>query len=340
MQSFQPNFKPKRSAGHAEIVDSDAVTVEIFVGPDFDSLETSSITRTLREANELLQKKAFDWRFISDQPGLVDARGGMIVRAEPAIDEHGFSDIMFVVGGDSGASAVWLKRARQAQRQSRKVVLFSDAATAYIQNTQNPKGNVTTHWRDAATLREAGYHPKITDHLAEVSDGLVTAAGAGSTIEIVLGIISAYLDPLAVAELANILLLETIRKSNADQPKDLAASTSLWNSRVTKVIRVMEDNITDPLDMQSLTREVGMSSRQVERIFREFFDQSPAKFYKQLRTKKAWALVEATPLPLAEVAVATGFGSVSTLSRAVRDQYGVSPAQVRARKDVSLMKIG
>lgn len=311
---------------------------ELFVGRGFSSYEASSVCQTLQTANEILDIERFAWRYVSDHPGLVSSSDGMMVRAEPAIDNHELPDVMVVVGGKSGRSRAWMPRARQMQRKALAVVLLSDAATAYISETKTPSGKVTTHWKDAATLRETGYYANLTDSLSESSDGVITSAGSGATVEMIIGLIASLLDAQQVAELGNRLLLPLIRKSDSEQPKDIADNHALFDQKVTAAIKLMEDTIMEPMTMAELTEEIGLSTRHLERVFRTVFNQSPARFYKQLRTKRARAMIEETLLPLAEIAAATGFGSCNTLCQAVKDEYGFTPSKMRARKNLNLLQ--
>lgn len=313
---------------------------EIFVGKGFSGFEAAAIAQVLGLANEVLGAVRFSWRYVSDTPGLVAGTDGLLVRAEPAIDNHNLPDAMIVVGGESGTAKGWTARTRQMQRRALAVVLLSQAATAYIAGSKSPSGRVTTHWKDAATLRESSFVENMTDALSESSDGIITAAGAGATAELIIGLISPLLSPQQVAELGNLLLLPLIRKSDAEQPKDLADNPSLFDGKVTQAIKLMEDTVMEPLTMAELTEEMGLSTRQLERIFRTVFNQSPARFYKQIRTKRARAMIEETLLPLAEVAAATGFGSCNTLCQAVKDEYGITPSKMRARKDLKLLNFG
>lgn len=312
-------------------------TVELFVSKGFSEIELASITHTLATANDVLARTAFHWRFVSDRPGFVAGGTGMMVRAEPAIEDHGFSDVMIVVGGSKARQTRWLKRARAMQRKALPVVLLSDAATGYITSTKAPAGKVTTHWRDLATLAETGYHPNLTARFSENSDGIITAAGAGATSELVIGLIAPLLQSEQVAELGNRLLLHTIRKSDAEQPKNIADNAALFDTNVTEAIRRMEDAIADPIPMAELADALGLSTRHLERIFRKVFDDTPAKFYKRLRTKRARTMIEETLLPMVEVAVATGFGSCDTLAKAIKDEYGLTPSKMRARKKITLL---
>ncbi|MCK8462252.1 helix-turn-helix domain-containing protein [Aliiroseovarius sp. S1339] len=312
---------------------------ELFVSAGFCDFELSSVTRTLTLANELCGTARFTWRIVSDTPGLTKSRSDMIVRSELAVPDHLLSDVMIVVGGTNTArSDEWLKRARAMQRKARPVALLSDAATAYIKATHAPAGKVTTHWRDVEMLSEEGYHPNLTHCFSENSDGIVTAAGAGATAELILGLIAPMLDGPQVAELGNRLLIHTIRKSDAEQPKNLADNAALFDGQVTQAIRIMESTLADPIPISELVRDLRLSTRQLERNFREVFDDTPARFYKRLRTRRAKDLVEETLMPLTEISVATGFGSLATMANAVKEEFGQTPSKLRARRRVKILK--
>lgn len=309
---------------------------ELFVSDGFNEIEVAGIIHALRTANDVLARPLLTWRCVSDTPGFVRSSGGMIVEAEVALDDVVPPHTMIVVGGRKSQSQLWMRRMRIMQRKMLPVVLLSDAATLYIQST-NPSGKVTTHWRDAAQLEETGYYPALSTRFSEKSNGVITAAGGASTAELVIGLIAPFLTSAQIAELGNRLLLGTIRKSDAEQPKDIAHNESLFDAQITQVLRLMEDSIADPLPMKELAQGVGISTRHLERAFKTALKDTPAKFYKRLRTKRARAMIEETLLPLVDVAVATGFGSNNMLAKAVKDEYGVTPSKMRARKTVNLL---
>lgn len=313
------------------------LTIEVFVERGFDEFELGAIVRTLSLANDIHPKSPFEWRFTSNRPGVIPSANGMLVRAEPAIQDYGFSDLMVVIGGTRVDATSWLSRLRAMQRQGLKVVLLSDAATAYIKSSQRIDGRITTHWRDIEMLNETGYYPNLSSRLSENSGGIITAAGVGATTDLIIGLIAPYLTAPAVAELGHRLLLNTLRKSTAEQPKKISDSASLFDHRIRDVISIMEDSISEPLPMSEITQQAGVSTRQLERVFREVFNESPARFYKVLRIKHARSLVEETLLPLVEVALASGFGSTSTMSAALRSEYNLTAHQMRQRKKVNLL---
>lgn len=315
---------------------TDAIGFEIFVTDNFCELDVSGVTRTLALANSLLKEPKFTWRFVSNMPGLVRGRDGMLVRTEPAIDDHGYQDFMVVAVSPKVDHTAWLPRVRAMQRHSRPVVLLADSATAYIKSAKALSGSVTTHWRDVMALNETGYHPTMTLNLAERAKGIVTAAGGSATPELIIALISEWLDAPKIGELGNQLVLQNIRKTDTEQPHGISSNEALFGQRITAAIKLMEDTISEPLSMVELTQELGISTRQLERQFREVFDDTPAKFYKRLRAKRARVMLEGTLLPILDVAAATGFGSSALLAKAVKEEFGVTPTRMRERKKLDL----
>ena len=309
---------------------------EIFVSPGFCELEVSHITHTLRMANAMLAQPVFSWRCVSDAPGFVRGLTDMIVEAAPAFEDVVLPHTMIVVGGAMPEDPAWMRRLRAMQRKMLPVVLLSDAATRYIR-AAGPSGRITTHWRDAMQLAETGYYPNLSNSFSEKSSGVVTAAGGTATAELMIGLIAPFLTASQVAQLGNSLLLHTIRKSDAEQPKDIADNGSLFDGQVTAAIRHMEDNIAEPLQMTQVAERVGVSTRHLERAFRAALADTPARFYKRLRARRARAMIEETLLPLIEIAIATGFGSTCSMSKSVREEYGQSPSKMRDRKKISLL---
>lgn len=305
--------------------------VDIFVGKGFCAHEVATITRTFQCANDVLGEEVFQWRYISETPGLLNGAHGLLVRAEPAVKDHHLGDVLFVVGGRSGREAQWMGRLRQMSRLARPCVLLSDAATSYIKRTNAPSGNVTTHWRDAAALAEAQAYPGLTNRLAERSGNVITAAGGGASSELILDLISHQLKPADLAELGNRLLLPVLRKAYADQPKDITSLPALSDARLRAAVTAMEESLDTPFNINDLSKKIGVSTRHLERLFKSVFELTPARFYKQLRTKRARALIEETQMPMVEIAIATGFASSSSLNEAIKLEYGITASKMRKR---------
>ncbi|WP_293447965.1 helix-turn-helix domain-containing protein [Planktotalea sp.] len=305
---------------------------EIYVGRGFCEFETAAITQALKTANAVKGATLFHWRYVSETPGLLNGDCGMIVRAEPLVRDHELGDALIVVGGRSGQDGAWFARLRQMTRLSRTCVLLSNAATTYIKQTKTPAGKVTTHWHDALALMESGDHPTLTNALSEKSGSVMTSAGSGATMEIIIALIAPQMSRADVGELGNRLLLPLVRTAHADQPNDITELPALSDARVKAAVKAMDQSLDTPFNIYQLAQEIGVSTRHLERMFKEVFNQTPARFYKQLRTKRARALIEETQLPMMEIAIATGFGSSSSMNEAIKKEYGFTATKMRTRR--------
>ncbi len=99
--------------------------------------------------------------------------------------------------------------------------------------------------------------------------------------------------------------------------------------KLIKIITLMEAAVEDPLDIGEMADRVGISARQVERLFREQVGASPKAFYLNLRLTRARTLLRQTINPILAVAVECGFGSTSHFCHAYKRLFGIAPTHER-----------
>ena len=97
------------------------------------------------------------------------------------------------------------------------------------------------------------------------------------------------------------------------------------------MIQAMETNIEEPISPALLAQDVGMSTRQLERLFRRYLNRSPKRYYMELRLQKARNLLLQTDMSVINVALACGFASPSHFSKCYRALYA-DHALPRARR--------
>jgi transcriptional regulator GlxA family with amidase domain len=95
------------------------------------------------------------------------------------------------------------------------------------------------------------------------------------------------------------------------------------------IIEQMENNLEDPLSPSLLARQAGVSTRQLERLFRRYLERSPKRYYLELRLNKARSLLLQTEMSVINVALACGFSSPSHFSKCYRAFYGRTPYRER-----------
>jgi transcriptional regulator GlxA family with amidase domain len=99
--------------------------------------------------------------------------------------------------------------------------------------------------------------------------------------------------------------------------------------KLLKVIEMMEENLEEPLSRSRLAADAGLSTRQLERLFRKYLNRSPARYYLELRLNKARLLLLQTNMSIIDVALACGFVSASHFSKCYRDFFGRTPRKER-----------
>lgn len=98
-------------------------------------------------------------------------------------------------------------------------------------------------------------------------------------------------------------------------------------ARVAKIVRFLEDNFEQPLDVEQVARHANMSASALHHHFKRATSMSPMQFVKKLRLHRARTMLLAGT-SAGEAAYAVGYGSPSQFSREFRRMFGVPPTGV------------
>lgn len=82
-------------------------------------------------------------------------------------------------------------------------------------------------------------------------------------------------------------------------------------------------------DSERLAAEVGLSSRQLRRVLLQHFGVTPVELAQTQRLLFSKKLLQETCLPMAEIAFASGFGSVRRFNALFAARYGIAPTAIR-----------
>jgi AraC-like DNA-binding protein len=112
------------------------------------------------------------------------------------------------------------------------------------------------------------------------------------------------------------------------QPYSAEAYPS-FDGRLQQVLLYIEDHLSDKISLKRLAKEVFLSESHLSLLFRQKLNISPIEYVRQARLHKARDLLLTTDYRVKEIAEMVGFGEQSQLSRAFRDEVGVSPLRYR-----------
>ena len=115
---------------------------------------------------------------------------------------------------------------------------------------------------------------------------------------------------------------------------DAAPGSPQWDVRadvVGRAFRLIADGVVDRDGVPGLARRLGYTERHLHRMLQAELGAGPLALARAQRSQTARVLIETTDLGLAEIAFASGFGSVRQFNDTIREIYGRSPSELRSR---------
>jgi len=110
---------------------------------------------------------------------------------------------------------------------------------------------------------------------------------------------------------------------------DLAGGLS--QRQLSQLMEFIRAHLNHDLSLDHLADQVGFSPYHFARLFRQSTGESPHQFVLRQRLEHVQRLLRETDLPLAQVALESGFASQSHLNRLFKQRFGVTPRAYRHR---------
>ncbi|WP_299905006.1 GlxA family transcriptional regulator [uncultured Paracoccus sp.] len=307
----------------------------------FTMLPFSGVIEALRLANRAAGKTLYEWRLIGPQGDVAHCSNGtgMVLdagledlssfgeRATPRGDQ-----VVIVCGGidvRKEATKPVLNWLRRQERGGAIIGAVCTGAWVLAEAGLLDDRRATIHWENHDGFAEA--FPDVDLYRSVfVNDGnRITAAGGTSSIDLILHLISEDHGEALVTQIADQMLHTAIRSDQDDQRLSIPTRIGVRHPRLSEVIARMEANLEEPISPAKLAADAGMSTRQLERLFRRYLNRSPKRYYMETRLARARNLLMQTQMSMIEVALASGFSSPSHFSKCYRARYGSTPYRER-----------
>ncbi|WP_083626751.1 GlxA family transcriptional regulator [Rhodovulum sp. ES.010] len=288
-----------------------------------------------RIANRMSGKTLYRWRLAGEGGEWATCSNGTRVALDMDLGELGRDETVLVCGGVGVQSATtkrlvgWLRR---EARKGRNVAGLCTAAHALARAGLLDGKRATIHWENQDSFSEDFPEIELTKSVFVIDGNRMTTAGGTSSIDLALTMIAeTHGEDLANA-VADQLIYSSIRTDQDTQRLSIPTRIGVRHPKLSQVIQVMEKNLEDPISPAILARDVGMSTRQLERLFRRYLNRSPKRYYMELRLSKARNLLMQTDMSVINVALACGFASPSHFSKCYRAHYNTTPYRERGSK--------
>ena len=108
--------------------------------------------------------------------------------------------------------------------------------------------------------------------------------------------------------------------------------------RINKVVAYINNHLDETLDLKTLANQAALSDFHFHRIFKALKGEAIGGYITRLRLEATARLLRYTNLPVEEIAFNIGYETPTSLSKAFKKQYNISPTEYRTNKDTYIMK--
>lgn len=300
--------------------------------PQFSMMPVAAAIEPLRLANRAAERELYRWRTASVNGVAVTASNGLDIQPDGRLDDLPENATVLVCSGvevqknTDKALLNWLrKRARRGARMGALCTASHILAQAGVLDGYR----CTIHWENMSVFSETFEEITPSGHLYEIDRDRFTCAGGTASLDMMLAIIAADHGEELAANVADQILHAPIRHHTEHQRRSIPARIGTRHPKLRQIIEQMEMNIEEPVSPAELARRVGLSARQIERLFKRYLQRTPKRYYLELRLQKARLLLLQTNSSVINVALSCGFSSPSHFSKCYRAFFGRTPYRER-----------
>ncbi|WP_435311369.1 GlxA family transcriptional regulator [Primorskyibacter sedentarius] len=299
---------------------------------NFTLLSFAAALDCLRLANRMSGKELYTWRLIGEGGETVQSSTGTTFALEGDLEELQRGDTIMLCGGMDVQEATSKRLLNWLRREARRGLPVGGLCTASF--TLARAGlldgkRATIHWENHDSFAEEFEDVQLTKSVFVVDGLRLTTAGGTSSIDLFLQLIAEDHGEELANAVADQQIYSAIRTDQDTQRLSVPTRIGVRHPKLSQVIHMMEANIEEPISPSILAQEVGMSTRQLERLFRRYLNRSPKRYYMELRLQKARNLLMQTDMSVINVALACGFASPSHFSKCYRAHYQTTPYRER-----------
>ena len=305
----------------------------IFVLLDqFTLLSFAAAVDCLRIANLMAGQELYSWMLVGEGGDTVSCSTGTSFNLDCDLTELHRHDTVILCGGRDVQAATTKKVLNWLRRESRRGITMGGLCTAAFSLAKAgllDGKRATIHWENHDSFAEEFLEVELTKSVFVKDGNRWTTAGGTSSIDLFLQIIADQFGEELANAVADQQIYSAIRTDQDTQRLSIPTRIGVRHPKLSRVIQAMEQNIEEPISPSILARDVGMSTRQLERLFRRYLNRSPKRYYMELRLQKARNLLMQTDMSVINVALACGFASPSHFSKCYRSHYDTTPYRER-----------
>jgi transcriptional regulator GlxA family with amidase domain len=305
--------------------------IDILVFPDFQLLDAAGPISVFEIANRFNGAPA-SIKVLAATPGEVRSSSGVALLAR-GFKSASAMDTLIVAGGEGVRTAATCKRTldfiRATVRRGCRVASVCSGAYLLAEAGVLDGRRATTHW--SRTRHFLGAYPKIKlepDKIFIRDGNIWSSAGISAGIDLALAMASEDFGDEVARSTARQLVIYHRRAGGQSQFSSLL-ELKAPTGRFAALLSWAREHLDQPLTVEQLAEQAGMSSRHFTRAFIAETGATPSKAVERLRLEVARQRVQSSGEAIEGVARTTGFRDPERMRRAFIRAFGQPPQSLR-----------
>ena len=313
----------------------DVLNIDLLMLPDTNLILLASVIEPLRAANRIAGQTLYGWRIFGSANGPVDTTSHITIPAQGAFSPQNEIAPLFVLASYNwrcNATTSLKMRLSKAARYRSIVAGIESGSWLLAESGLLNDYSATVHWEDFETFATSYPQVNLLPDRYVIDGKRITTCGALPTLDLMLEIIRRRQGYSLALEVSRLFIYDRSRfLEDKTRTVHSIGSMRVLDPRVEQAIRLMEDNIEQPLSLTRIARRIGISARHLQALFQTGIGVAPHLHYLALRLNAARRMVIETRASLADIAAVAGFNSASAFSRSYRAHFSESASETRRR---------
>lgn len=301
----------------------------------FSLLALGGILDVLNSANRQYKTQLFTWDL---QSATKECIGFVSSTPNRNLNDWRMGNITLFVGSElvwKGGQPDLISKVRKYMRESCIVGAVGNAVELLAEAGVLEGKCVAGRFDRNIALAELYSNTRFYEFRFHVDGRIWSCPGGIAAIDFALAIVSHLASRDVANSVASSLLHKRADGGSDGQRPSICARFGIRHGGLLRAISYIENLGDLPLRSAELAKHVGLSIRQLERLFRAYSNLSPKQFDRRRRLERGRALLQHTQISISEVSMICGFINAAHFSQSYRSVFGETPSTIRTSNRIN-----
>lgn len=302
---------------------------------DLTLISLASVIEPLRMANRISREDYYEWVTLSESGESITASDGLRLQVDRGTNDKNALeglDAVIVCGGrriEKNVSRPLLNWLKLVNKKGMGLGAICTGSYVLAEAGLLDGFRCSIHWENMASLTDLFQNVAVNRNIYTIDRNRYTSSGGTTPTDMMLYFIRAQRGADIASGVAEQFIFERIRQSDDEQRIPLRYALGNQSEKLVVAADLMDANVKELISQEDLASYVGLSRRQLQRLFHRYLSCTPSRYYLQIRLQRARQLLRQTGMSLVEISASTGFASSSHFSKSYKEYYGHSPSNER-----------